>query len=72
MFSWDKIKRILDHYNINERDFIVNNMEQLEKSKLIVKKALKSSKFPDNAHPSGECFCTLANRLVNLLQNKNK
>lgn len=68
-FSWDKIKRILDHYNIDEKEFIVNNMDQLDCAKVVENLAVKSLCFPDNCHPSRECFKQLANRLDRMLQH---
>ena len=68
-FSWDKIKRILDHYNVDEKEFIVNNMDQLDKSTLINNLAKSSSCFPDNAHPSRDCFKQLAQRLIKIVSS---
>ena len=69
LLSWDKIKRILNHYKINEKEFIINNIDQLDKAKVIEDLALKSPLFPDHTHPSGECFKTLAQRLVNMISS---
>ena len=69
LLSWDKIKRILNHYKINEKEFIINNIDQIDKAKVIEDLALKSPLFPDHTHPSGECFKTLAQRLVNMISS---
>ena len=66
-FSWDKIKRILDHYGVDEKKFIVNNIEQLDKAKIIEDLASASPLFPDNAHPSSECFRQLAQRIIEMI-----
>ena len=66
-FSWDKIKRILDHYDVDEKKFIVNNIEQLDKAKIIEDLASASPLFPDNAHPSSECFKQLAQRIIEMI-----
>jgi hypothetical protein len=63
-FSWDKIKRILGHYGVNEKEFIVDNMDQLDRAKVIQQLATESPLFPDNAHPSSDCFKQLAQRIL--------
>ena len=68
-FSWDKIKRILNHYTIDEKKFIIDNINQLEASKSINKLAEKSLLFPDNGHPSRECFKQLAQRLTQMVSS---
>lgn len=68
-FSWGKITHILEHYGIDERDFILANFDQLEKSQLIIDMASRSELFPDGAHPSRKCFEKLALRLHNELQH---
>lgn len=62
-FSWNKIKRILDHYGIDEKEFIINNIEQLDCAKVIQDLVVDSTNFPDNAHPSDKCFKQLAQRI---------
>ena len=66
-FSWDKIKRILDHYNVDKKEFIINNIDQFDRAKVIQDLALKSPLFPDNAHPSNKCFKQLAQRLIQMV-----
>ena len=66
-FSWDKIKRILDHYGVDEKEFIINNIDQLDCTKVIQELAVKSLLFPDNAHPSSECFKQLAQRIIEMI-----
>jgi len=66
-FSWDKIKRILDHYGVSEKDFIINNINQLDNSKKIQDLAVKSLLFPDNGHPSSACFKQLAQRITEMI-----
>ena len=66
-FSWDKIKRILDHYKVNEKEFIVNNIDQLDRTKIIQIMAEKSPVFPDDAHPSSDCFKQLAQRILAMI-----
>jgi hypothetical protein len=68
-FSWDKIKRILDHYNINEKEFIINNIDQLDCAKIIQQLATESPLFPDNGHPSGQCFEQLASCIAQWSQH---
>ena len=67
-FSWEKIQRILNHYNIDEKKFIIDNIDQLDDAERIRVFAQKSLLFPDNGHPSRECFQQLANRLHKVLQ----
>jgi len=69
-FSWEKIKRILKHYSISEKEFILNNLENLDRASIINGLATKSPLFPDNAHPSSECHKQLASRIL-LWCNKN-
>jgi hypothetical protein len=66
-FSWDKIKRILDHYGVDEKEFIINNMDQLDRLNAIQQLALASPLFPDNNHPSSECFRQLAQRILTMI-----
>ena len=66
-FSWHKIERILSYYKISQKDFIINNIEQLDKAKIIEDLALSSPWFPDNSHPSGECFKKLAQRIIEII-----
>jgi hypothetical protein len=68
-FSWDKIKRILNHYNIDEKEFIIDNMDQLDKSTQIKHLAKSSPKFPDSGHPSSDCFKQLAQRILKMLDH---
>jgi hypothetical protein len=63
-FGWEKIQRILEHYSVNEKQFITNNIVDLDKSKIIVDLAKKSKNFPDDGHPSSDCFKQLANRVL--------
>ena len=62
-FSWQKIQRILMHYKIDEKQFIINNLNDLDQAKIIVDLAKTSPLFPDNVHPSSECFKQLAERI---------
>jgi hypothetical protein len=66
-FSWDKIKRILNHYNIDEKKFIIDNIDHLDRATAIQKLAVKSPLFPDNGHPSSECFRQLAQRILAMI-----
>ena len=63
-FSWKKIQRILTHFDVDEKQFIVNNIEDLDKSKIIIDLAKKSNNFPDNGHPSSDCFKQLAESVL--------
>lgn len=64
-FSWQKIQRILTHFNIDEKKFIIENLDELDKSKIIIELAKASKLFPDDAHPGSLCHKQLANRIVN-------
>jgi hypothetical protein len=66
-FSWEKIKRILNHYGISEKEFIVSNIDQLDRAKEIQELANKSALFPDNVHPSSDCFKQLAQRILAMI-----
>ena len=68
-FSWDKIKRILNHYNIDEQKFIIDNIDHLDRATAIQKLAVKSPLFPDNGHPSRECFEQLANKIIEMVSH---
>jgi hypothetical protein len=68
-FSWDKIKSILQHYQVNERQFILDNMTYLDQATCIQDIASTSPWFPDNAHPSTLCHEQLAQRILNMIQN---
>ena len=71
-FSWDKIKRILDHYDIKERDFILKNKQEFDQAKVIQDLATKSKFFPDNGHPGRQCFEQLAYRLLEMINNDKR
>lgn len=66
-FSWEKIKRILNHYGISEKEFVVENIDQLDRAKEIQELAIKSPLFPDNSHPSSDCFKQLAQRILSMI-----
>jgi hypothetical protein len=66
-FSWIKIKRILDHYKINERQFIKDNINSLDQADIVEKIANDSELFPDNSHPSSACFEQLAQRILTMV-----
>lgn len=66
--SLNKIKRILDYYNISFKKFVLNNFDEVNKITLI-EDILKTHKnFPDGGHPSRHCFLELANYIVELIQ----
>ena len=71
LFSWPKIKRTIEHYGISQRQFIIDNLDDLNKATLIQKLAKDSPLFPDNQHPSGKCFQLLAHRILDMINNKN-
>lgn len=65
-FSWDKIQRILTHYNVSTRQFIQDNADALDLADNICKIAKASDLFPDNGHPSSVCYSELAHRIIKL------
>lgn len=66
-FSWEKIQKILLHYNYDEKKFIVQNFESLERSQEIIELARISQEFPDGCHPSRQCFAGLADQILSLI-----
>lgn len=63
-FSWIKIKKILDYYNIEEKQFIMQNIEILDQAQLVQQLAIHNENFPDNGHPARHCYQQLANRIL--------
>jgi len=63
-FSWGKIERILDHFNIDRKQYILDHYDQLERAKEIVKLAQHSKLFPDDCHPCRHCYQILAERIL--------
>jgi hypothetical protein len=61
--AWQKIQQILEHYSINEREFVIKNLEDLDRSELVIKLGKQSDLFPDNGHPSSDCFRELADQI---------
>jgi len=61
--SWQKIRSILSYYNINEKKFIIENLKELDASELVIKLGQISNLFPDNGHPSSDCFSLLADQI---------
>jgi len=61
--AWQKIQMILEHYSISEREFIIENLEDLDASELVIKLGEHSDLFPDNGHPSSDCFRELAEQI---------
>lgn len=62
--SWHKIEKILKHYGVDLKKFIVENTDELETIIRIENLAKDSELFPDNAHPGRECFKKLAQKLL--------
>jgi hypothetical protein len=63
-FSWPKFERILNHFNIDRKQYILDHYDQLERAKEIVKLAQHSKLFPDNGHPGRQCHRALAERIL--------
>ena len=61
--AWQKIQTILKHYDINEKSFIIKNLKDLDHSEQIIKLGENSDLFPDNGHPSSDCFKLLADQI---------
>jgi hypothetical protein len=66
LVGWPNVIKIANYYNINEKDFIIANFEELEKSEIALNLAENSINFPDNGHPSRQCFEQLANRIIEM------
>jgi hypothetical protein len=67
-FSWSIIQTILKHYNITEKDFITQNLDELDCSEIIINLTKASKLFPDNMHPSSICFKQLAYQIQELVR----
>jgi len=67
-FSWQKLQTILKHYAITEKDFITQNLDELDRSEIIINLAKSSGCFPDNGHPSSICFKQLAYQIQELVR----
>jgi hypothetical protein len=65
--SWHKIERILDHFKIDKKQFIMKNSDDLDQLEKIQDLAVASTNFPDNGHPSRQCFEKLAHRLIEMV-----
>ena len=65
--SWEKIVKILEHYKLDQKKFIIDHLEELEKLKKIQDLAIQSPLFPDNTHPSTQCYNELANRIIKII-----
>lgn len=70
-FGWEKIQQILQHYNFDEKKFLIDNARWLDNSQEIISLAKKSNRFPDNAHPDRKCHYQLAIRLLRLINERN-
>jgi len=66
-FSWKKLERILKHFEINSKQYILDHHAQLDLSRGIQQLAKHSELFPDNAHPCGRCHQALAKRILQIL-----
>jgi hypothetical protein len=65
-FGWQKVQTILKHYNITEKDFILENLDDLDQAENVINLLKASDLFPDNSHPSRKCFEKLARRIEEL------
>lgn len=63
-FSFEKIQRVLKHFNISERKYITDHLDALDQVSLLEERAKHSIRFPDNRHPSSACYQELANRII--------
>lgn len=63
-FSWPKLEHLLEHFEINKLQYINTHQQELEHSNTIIELATHSELFPDNAHPSSECYQALARKIL--------
>ncbi len=66
-FSWSKFELIFKAFDINEKQFIIQEDSNLDAVNIILKKSKDSSKFPDNSHPGSEQFRQLAQTIMRKL-----
>jgi hypothetical protein len=67
-FSFEKIQRILDHYQLSQRQYIIDHLDQLDQQIRIEDFAKRSANFPDNCHPARHCFQLLAKRILGIVE----
>jgi hypothetical protein len=67
-FAWSKFRQIFAHFNLNEKNFVLSESENLDKVSVIVKKSNDSDQFPDNGHPGRAQFKNLSHRVLALVQ----
>jgi hypothetical protein len=67
-FSWLKFQKIFAHFNLNKKNFILSESENLDKVSVIIKKSKNSDQFPDNSHPGRSQFKNLSSRVLALIQ----
>ena len=66
-FSWQKFTEIFNHFGLSEKQFIIDQDQDLEKVKIILEKSKLSAKFPDNGHPGRQEFCGLALKILEVV-----
>jgi len=62
--AWQKIQTILEYYSITEREFVIENIDDLDRSELVTELGKDSKLFPDHGHPSSDCFGQLADQII--------
>lgn len=72
LFSWQRFKYVLTHYEIKERYFILENEQALDQANIIMDLCTASDLFPDNIHPSRKCFEQLAHRILEMVNHDRK
>jgi hypothetical protein len=65
--TWDIEEKILSFYQIDLKKFILEHSDYVNKFLEISKKISNSKDFPDEDHPSKECFKKLTYRLLDIL-----
>jgi hypothetical protein len=58
--NWPQVEDVIEHFDLDYRQFVIENMEDLDLIEQTYQLVDQSALFPDNIHPSRECFKQLA------------
>lgn len=65
--SWSRLERVLQHYGIDSKKYILEHIDELDRISEITQLATRSKLFPDNTHPGAKCYQVLATRILQIV-----
>jgi hypothetical protein len=71
-YTWNsqhKIKSIIDYYKLDEKQFVVDEIQNLNTLEKIEKLSKLSERFPDNCHPGRNEYKLLVDKIIELVNN---